>query len=285
MDNYDTLQNFTLYNTTSIESVEDINAIFAKLPFRTAYFIGRCIIPPLYFPLLVFGITSNIVNIIVYAKTGSRDNVTVSFMALSLSDLLFLLLVSPYITIDTLEHPVQYRLGKTNKWLFDYNILRFPFYWYGFTFYEVSILITVYISVVRCACVAIPFTVRNMFTARRASITFAAFFVSNFALRFPMFMSKRMVRQFDPVFNATMLVYIEVKDGGIADKINDIAPLTLYSLARRFDPRFDDDLEGSMSRIIPRNLGDIKQAEGFPFSEQREARAGSTVQRRASTWR
>ncbi|KAK3748275.1 hypothetical protein RRG08_039527 [Elysia crispata] len=113
-------------------------------------------------------------------------------------------------------------MGRSIRWLFDYQILRFPFYWYAFTFYEVSILINVYISVVRCACVAIPFTVKSMFTARKAIIAFIVFFISIFALRFPMFMTKTITQQFDTASNMTRFVYREIDDGGLADKINDI---------------------------------------------------------------
>ncbi|KAK3748273.1 hypothetical protein RRG08_039525 [Elysia crispata] len=157
------LQNHTLLYSSTAGVVEDIQAILAKLPFRTAYYEGRDVMTALYFPLLMFGIASNILNIVVYTKTGVRDNITVSFLALSISDRLYLVLLSPHLTVDALEHLVQYRMGRAIKWLVDYRILRYPFYWYAFTFYETSILINVYISVVRCACVAIPFTVKSMF--------------------------------------------------------------------------------------------------------------------------
>ena len=61
-----------------------------------------------------------------------------------------------------------------------------------------------------------------MFTARRAIIAFIVFFISVFALRFPMFMTKTITQQFDTASNMTRFVFREIDDGGLADKINDI---------------------------------------------------------------
>ncbi|KAK3765984.1 hypothetical protein RRG08_002227 [Elysia crispata] len=53
-------------------------------------------------------------------------------------------------------------------------------------------------------------------------MAFVVFFVSIFLLRIPMFMKKRIILAFDPVSNATRVVYKEVEDGGLAEKMNDI---------------------------------------------------------------
>ncbi|KAK3696471.1 hypothetical protein RRG08_011473 [Elysia crispata] len=229
MENFYFLQNRTLSNAITKPAVVDFRALSARLPFRNVYLGGKDVITLLYFPFLAFGVVSNILNIVVYTRIGVKDNMTVSFLTLSISDLLYLVLLSPHITADALTHLVEDRLGKTIPWLFHDRILRFPFYWYAFTFYETSILINVYISVVRCACVAIPFTVKSMFTVRRAIIAFVVFFLSIFALRFPMFMTKRIVQEYDPVTNKTRFMYREIEDGGLADKLNDIVSRNILS--------------------------------------------------------
>ena len=111
------------------------------------------------------------------------------FMALSVSDMVYLVVISPSLPANTIIYYVEYKQGIKFNWLVDKNILAFPFYWYSFVFYETSILITVYISVVRCACVALPFTVKNIFTSHRAIITFITFFISILLLRVPVFMT------------------------------------------------------------------------------------------------
>ena len=202
-----------------------------ELPFRELFFHCMDFICAIYLPLLTFGITANILNIVVYAKTKVRDNITVSFLALSMSDLLYLALLSPHLITKMLIHFMELRFGKSMKWLVDPRILMFPFYWYAFAFYEASILINVYISVVRCACVALPFKVKSTFTAGRAIVAFVSFFVAVFFLRVPMFMKKQIVREFDPLSNATRVVYREAEDGGLAEKLNDIVSRNILNWA------------------------------------------------------
>ena len=82
------LLNHTLTNASTTATVINLSAIFAKLPFRNAYYEGRDVMTPLYFQLLAFGIASNILKIVVYTKSGARDNVTISFLTPCISDLL-----------------------------------------------------------------------------------------------------------------------------------------------------------------------------------------------------
>ena len=226
-------------NKTSIDSsdvrsngtIEDVivDTNLQMVQFRALYLIGMDFITPIFLPLSAFGISSNILNIIVFIRMGVRDNVTVSFLALSVSDMLYLALLTPHLVVQVMLHLVQFRMGIPISWLFDHKILFYPFYWYAFSFYEVSILITVYMSVVRCACVAIPFKVKSVFTARRAIITFMIFVMSVFLLRIPMFMKKRIIKQYDPVSNSTVIVYKKVADGGLANKLNDIVSRNLLT--------------------------------------------------------
>ncbi|KAK3743625.1 hypothetical protein RRG08_030748 [Elysia crispata] len=213
--------NWTIPNTTS-DVAKSFIFDFTKLPFHALYFKATDIYMAFYIPLLLFGITANILNIVVFTKTGARDNVTVSFMALSITDLFYLGIISPFFTVLTIVHYVEIKLGIKFNWLVDSNVLSYPSYWYSFVFYETSILITVYISVVRCACVALPFTVKNIFTSRRAVVTFITFFISVLLLRLPLFMTKRIIREFDPISNTTQLAYKELEDGGLADRLHDI---------------------------------------------------------------
>ena len=224
----------SVFNITShlpMDLQENIAREFTQLPFRILFFNSMDFIAIIFFLLLIFGITANILNIVVFAKSGVRDNITVSFLALSTSDLLYLILLSPHIIIVNLNHFMQFRLGISVTWLVDPKILRYPFYWYAFVFYETSILINVYISVVRCACVAIPFKVKSTFTVRGAIIAFITFFVSVFLLRVPMFMKKQIVREFDPFNNKTRVVYKEAEDGGLAEKMNDIVSRNILNWA------------------------------------------------------
>ena len=207
---------------TSIAGPEDFSFDLAQLPFRALYYYIMDVVAALFLPILVFGIIANILNIAVFTRTGARDNVTVSFLSLSASDLMYLVVISPFFTAVTIMHYVEQKQGTRFNWLVDKNVISIPFYWYSFVFYETSILITVYISVVRCACVAMPFTVKTTFTSRTAIITFITFFVSVILIRVPVFMTKRIILQLDPKSNSTRAVYKEFEDGGLAEKLHDI---------------------------------------------------------------
>ena len=213
--------NGTTENTV-ISIKEGLIFDITKMPFRALYFYIMDVVTSFYIPLLVFGFIANVLNIVVFTKTGVRDNITVSFMALSVSDMVYLVVISPFLIANTIIYYVEYKQGIKFNWLVDKNVLAFPFYWYSFVFYETSILITVYISVVRCACVAMPFTVKSIFTSRRAVVTFITFFIFVLLLRIPVFMTKRIIRVFDPKSNTTQVVYKEFEDGGLSEKLHDI---------------------------------------------------------------
>ena len=199
-----------------------LNFSRASLPYQGVYMGFMDFYAPASLLLTPIGIATNVINIVVFFKTGSKDNVTISLLALSMSDLAFLVIISPHIIYIGVTHLVQMRLGLPLNWLVDITILWVPFYWYAFLFYDTSTLITVYISVVRCACIALPFKVKDMFTSRGALITFLAFFICVFFLRLPMFIKKRFVRIIDRSTNSSKVVVTEFDDGGLADTINDI---------------------------------------------------------------
>ncbi|GFR66924.1 chemosensory receptor C [Elysia marginata] len=202
-----------------------------NLPFLQLYNYSLWVFSAASIPILIFGIAANILNIGVYIKTGVRNNVTVSFLALSTSDLVFLIIFSPHVFAKILFLLVDRRVGLPVIWIVDPGVLMYPFYWYAYVFYETSVLIVMYISVVRCACVLIPFKVKNTFTARRAVFTFITFFISAFLLHIPMFMKKRIVLEFDPVSNKTRLGYREMEDGGLAKTLNDIISRNILNWA------------------------------------------------------
>ena len=77
--------------------------------------------------ILIFGLVSNTINVLVFGKIGFRDNVTVTLLFLSLSDLLNLILRCP-MTVSRFDH----------DWPFDPDILYLCFYWYAYVFYDYS---------------------------------------------------------------------------------------------------------------------------------------------------
>ncbi|KAK3789653.1 hypothetical protein RRG08_017342 [Elysia crispata] len=92
-------------------SIEGYFTITGNLPFQTVFFIGQDIFAPMSVLLIIFGVVANILNVVVFVKTSVRDNVTVSFITLSLSDLCYFLLISPHYAVRNAAHVFQGKIG------------------------------------------------------------------------------------------------------------------------------------------------------------------------------
>ncbi|GFR73330.1 chemosensory receptor C [Elysia marginata] len=129
---------------------------------------------------LLFGLVSNTLNITVFLKIGFKDNVTVSLLFLSISDLITLILNTPTIVVwFTHQH------FPNHEWPFHASVLRTTFYWYGQIFYDFSSFTSVFLGLVRCACVARPLLFKSMFTITRTLIILGVLFLAALSLRAP----------------------------------------------------------------------------------------------------
>ncbi|CAG5129772.1 unnamed protein product [Candidula unifasciata] len=149
----------------------------------------------------LFGIITNILNIVVYLKQGIKDSATVQFLSLSTSDCLFSVLVfmsslgvlvSRIETFRTILDPVS----------FTYSIVPVRE-----KAYSVSISIIVLMSLERCFCVAYPFTVKLIFTKSRSIliiICIAAIFVASLI---PEYLTKGLAWTYDKRSNRSRLTY------------------------------------------------------------------------------
>ena len=130
--------------------------------------------------IISFGLISNTINIIVFLKSGVRDNVTILLLCLSVSDFCFLLLMTPRLAT------VLIRIFVPNwDWKFDFTITAHLFYWPAVTMYDFSAYLSVFLGITRCACVALPLHFKSMFTKSRTVICVVALFISTVLLRIP----------------------------------------------------------------------------------------------------
>lgn len=150
--------------------------------------------------LSVPGIISNVINIRIFLTMGLRDGVTVSFLALSISDLIYVL-VSFSIGISVAFYVAELKFN-----------IRFPIEPYGvsiivgnllFVVNVTNVLITTFIAVIRCACVAKPLHFKNMFnrdSTIAATVVFAVFAVVSYV---PILVNMGMVNKHDKQTNIT----------------------------------------------------------------------------------
>ena len=207
------MENFT--NILTLES-----HIFFK-----EYFLLRSFIYQFWLGILIFGLTSNTINIIVFTKIGFRDNVTVTLLFLSLSDLLNLILKCPmavgrFVAENYPNHP----------WPFDRRILYIGPFWYAYTFYDYSSFISVFLALVRCACVARPLRFKSMFTTNRTVIILVLLFFVALTLRAPVLTIFRLTWAVNPLTNSTYRSLGVTENFRRIYKINDIINRNIVSL-------------------------------------------------------
>ncbi|GFO45789.1 chemosensory receptor a [Plakobranchus ocellatus] len=166
--------------------------------------------------IIVFGLLANLTNIVVFLKAGIKDNVTTLMLSLSVSDLLYLTIMSssPYVFI--VSHFADHRLFP-----FDTNLITELLYWPAMVFYDFSALISVWLGVTRCACVAMPLKFKSVFTKTRTVKLVLASFVLALSLRIPILSVYRIARRTDPDTNVSY-VYLAKHNRKAMTRINDV---------------------------------------------------------------
>ncbi|GFS25094.1 chemosensory receptor C, partial [Elysia marginata] len=183
--------------------------------------------------IIVFGLASNITNIIVFCKAGVKDNVSTLLFSLAMSDIAFLTLISPHAcfwiiwAFTSSPHMLHQTLAEYERsdgnhpWPFDYKFVFGLFYWPAFTAFDLSTFISLSLGVMRCACVAIPLKFKLVFTKSRTIKWVVFLVVLAVTLRAPVLSIHRVTRRLDPATNTTH-PYVSAVDIASMSRINDI---------------------------------------------------------------
>ncbi|CAG5114809.1 unnamed protein product [Candidula unifasciata] len=177
--------------TESIDLISDESVDFIRF---TLGFI-------LDFPILIFGMSANIINMVVYITIGIGDTVSVSFFALSLVHfgcIFFYFAGRVFIVLKKIFNIESYiDLGAVFYLVAFYNCL----------FKDVADGIIVFIAVQKCCCVAIPFHFKNTFTYARSVSAIVIIFLAALAYYLPTFTGQWLGPVVDSLTNTTRLVY------------------------------------------------------------------------------
>ena len=174
--------------------------------------------------ILISGLASNSINIIVFVKVGLTDNVTLTLLFLSLSDLLNLMLKCPMnVATFILTNYPNY------AWPFDPQILYVGIYWYAYVFYDYSSFISVFLALVRCACVAKPLRFKSMFTIPRTFTILGVLFFLALTLRIPVLTIIRLTWAVNPLTNLNYRSIWVVDNFEKIYKANDIVNRNIVS--------------------------------------------------------
>ncbi|XP_012945443.1 formyl peptide receptor-related sequence 6-like [Aplysia californica] len=149
--------------------------------------------------LSLFGVASNIINIVVFAKQGFQDSMNISLMGLAVSDLFSLL-------TTTLQSICVNPLFYNSELPFDprdilYLTASVPHY----LFVKIATFITAFIAFERCLCIAVPLKVKTIITRGRTKTIIIFIYISMSLLIIPFCLGNRLEWVFDFNKNATVL--------------------------------------------------------------------------------
>lgn len=151
-----------------------------------------------HYILQVFGMTGNCLNVIVFWRIGLKDSVSSSFFALSISDLSYLL-TNFFVWMLYLLHRLV-----VDSWI-KFNDVSFFIVWYAHWFMATSVLITTYIAIQRCCCVALPLKMKSFFTTRRNAGIILSLFLITTALYLPILSGRGIKMYVDPTTNSSWI--------------------------------------------------------------------------------
>ncbi|GFO13018.1 chemosensory receptor a [Plakobranchus ocellatus] len=190
--------------------------VLFALPYKQEGQLINSVLMPTWTVIILFGLLANLVNIIIFMKSGIKDSVTTLLCSLAVSDLSFLTLIVPFVTSS-----IIIRFAPNWVWPFDRNIMFFLFYWPALTLYDFSCYISVATGVTRCACVAMPLQFKSVFTKARTVKLVIALFIVAVLLRVPVLTLFDIALRQNPLSNNTepYLVYSNLET---RVKINDL---------------------------------------------------------------
>ncbi|CAG5127801.1 unnamed protein product [Candidula unifasciata] len=126
--------------------------------------------------ITIFGIFTNIINVIIFVKQGFSDTINVSLLALSISDLSSLLLI---MWTNLCFSPA---IRDSNIPMVTTEVHLITGTWPHIVFTRITGWITAFISLERCVCVIQPLKVKTMFTRKRHVIAMVAIFTLTMGL-------------------------------------------------------------------------------------------------------
>ena len=123
-------------------------------------------------PCSLIGTVSNILNICAFSRSGLQDSVTITFFALSISDLsisLSLLTICICAALSASDNKESsYYMVDTLSLMRIVGMMLEPFI-------QMSIMFTCYLALTRSMCVVLPFKFKQIFTPRRSVFTLSLF--------------------------------------------------------------------------------------------------------------
>ncbi|XP_005108250.1 probable G-protein coupled receptor AH9.1 [Aplysia californica] len=164
----------------------------------------------------ITGLVFNTFNLIVFVQMGVSDPVNVCFFALAVSDhcLLATGLLAQIAYNDIGSMPRKLSVNSLHMTM----ILLF----YAHMFLDISILISTFISLQRCCCVAWPLKFKSVFTTKRSLLVIICIHLYALASYFPLFLKQTLHSAPDLLRNSTTWIMTFSKERSRLVSIIDI---------------------------------------------------------------
>lgn len=154
----------------------------------------------------LFGIKSNIINVIIFAKQGFSNTVNISLLGLAISDLCCLLATE---WVGWCFNPLVVSTGP--PWIpgeFTYLTGAWPHIVFG----RITSYITVYVTAERCLCTIAPLKVKDIITPSRATTVISIIYILNILSLLPEYVTSYFEWKFFQNINRTILTISYTSD-------------------------------------------------------------------------
>lgn len=145
----------------------------------------------------LFGIIANIINIVIFIKQGLDSTVNISMFAIAVSDLCSL------ITLEWLNMNLNPFMENADVPWEPSEVQYLTGGWPHACFLQITIWITIYVTVERFVCIAVPLKVKLIFTTFRTKVIITVNFLLMFIALIPEYIYMYFGENFYPARNQT----------------------------------------------------------------------------------
>lgn len=156
----------------------------------------------------VFGIFSNIVNIVVFLKQGFHDVINISLFSIAIADLLSLVAMEIYVSFLNPYFRNMEMAGQSGNSQLSFvpsDVQLIVASWPHSCFIRITCLVTAFVALERCLCITYPLKVKAMLSPARASMAVFSIFMCVFISFVPAYMTVDLDWRWDPTINRTVL--------------------------------------------------------------------------------
>jgi hypothetical protein len=162
----------------------------------------------------LFGIITNIINMVVFYKQGLDSSINITLFALAISDISVLVLQQAYsIVVNPWFESLFTQIMPIE---FQYLTIGMP----KLAFTRITCMITVYMTMERCFCITFPLHVKQMITPRRTGIAMISIYMIIWLTYIPIYGTCYTGWKFYPHRNKTLLGVIFMENSEYLTQIS-----------------------------------------------------------------